>query len=157
MPRKHVYFGQRIVLTSAEMGDKQRRAIRVTKETKPLPNPRAAAWRAQRRHSAVAFSELIKDFERIREYMRQFYVYGFKSRSEYDLKSARSYDNERRRMDSWLSGYMSFRQDAAGKNVYLSVDSRNVTAAPSRTSWPAATPRPLKTRSCRTSPPYAKS
>ena len=44
----------------------------------------------------MAYSELIKSFDRIREYMRQFYVYGFKSRSEYDMKSARSYDNERR-------------------------------------------------------------
>ena len=39
----------------------------------------------------MAYSELIKRFERIRDYMRQFYVYGFKSREEYDAKSARSY------------------------------------------------------------------
>ena len=41
----------------------------------------------------MAYSELIKDFESIRAYMRDFYVYGFKSRNEYDKKSARSYDN----------------------------------------------------------------
>ena len=46
----------------------------------------------------MAYSELIKNFDRIRDYMREFYVYGFKSREEYDKKSARSYDNERR----WL-------------------------------------------------------
>ena len=46
----------------------------------------------------MAYSELIKNFDRIRDYMRQFYVYGFKSRNEYDKKSARSYDNERRRI-----------------------------------------------------------
>lgn len=45
----------------------------------------------------MAYSELIKNFDRIRDCMRQFYVYGFKSRTEYDRKSARSYDNERRR------------------------------------------------------------
>ena len=50
----------------------------------------------------MAYSELVKDYERIRDYMRQFYVYGFKSRDEYDAKSARSYDNERRRVESWL-------------------------------------------------------
>ena len=49
----------------------------------------------------MAYSELVKDYERIRDYMRQFYVYGFKSRDEYDAKSARSYDNERRRVESW--------------------------------------------------------
>jgi hypothetical protein len=74
----------------------------------------------------MAYSELIKNFERVRDYMRQFYVYGFKSRSEYDDKSGRSYDNERRRVESWLSEYMSFRQDAGGKNIFLSVDSRAI-------------------------------
>ena len=50
----------------------------------------------------MAYSELVKSFERIRNYMREFYVYGFKSRDEYGMKSARSYDNERRRIESWL-------------------------------------------------------
>ena len=74
----------------------------------------------------MAYSELIKNFERIRDYMREFYVYGFKSREEYDTKSARSYDNERRRIESWMGDYMSFHQDATGKNVFLSVDSRRI-------------------------------
>lgn len=78
----------------------------------------------------MAYSELIKNFEKIRDYMRSFYVYGFKSRSEFDAKSARSYDNERRRCESWLGEAMSFRQDAAGKRVFLSVDSRRVARNP---------------------------
>jgi len=78
----------------------------------------------------MAYSELIKNFERIRDYMRQFYVYGFKSRTEYDQKSSRSYDNERRRIESWLGDYMSFRQDASGKNIFLSVDSRTISRNP---------------------------
>ncbi len=63
----------------------------------------------------MAYSELIKNFSRIREYMREFYVYGFKSREEYNKKSARSYDDERRRMESWLGDFMRFRQTADGK------------------------------------------
>lgn len=78
----------------------------------------------------MAYSELIKDFERIRDYMRRFYVYGFMSRGEYDRKSARSYDNERRRVESWLGDYMSFRQDSDGKKVFLSVDSRAIDSNP---------------------------
>ena len=78
----------------------------------------------------MAYSELVKNIERIRDYMREFYVFGFKSRDEYDTKSARSYDNERRRIESWLGEYMSFRQDASGKNVFLSVDSRNIPRNP---------------------------
>lgn len=78
----------------------------------------------------MAYSELVKNFDRIRDYMRQFYVYGFKSRTEYDKKSARSYDNERRRLESWLGDYMRFRQSADGKNVFLSVDSRSIPGNP---------------------------
>ena len=78
----------------------------------------------------MAYSELIKNFEKIRAYMRDFYIYGFKSRNEYNRKSARSYDNEKRRIESWLGNYMSFHQDASGKNVFLSVDSRNITSNP---------------------------
>ena len=78
----------------------------------------------------MAYSELINNFARIRDYMREFYVYGFKSREEYDAKSARSYDNERRRIESWLGSYMSFRQDGSGKNVFLSVDSREIPRNP---------------------------
>lgn len=63
-----------------------------------------------------SYSELIKNFEKIRGYMREFYVYGFKSREEYDKKSARSYDDERRRMESWLGDHMSFVRTPEGKN-----------------------------------------
>ncbi len=55
-----------------------------------------------------SYSELIKDFERIRAYMRDFYVYGMKSRNEYTKKSARSYDDERRRLESWLGDDMNY-------------------------------------------------
>ena len=78
----------------------------------------------------MAYSELIKSFDRIRDYMRQFYVYGFKSRNEYDQKSARSYDNERRRIESWLGDFIRFRQTADGKNVFVSVDSRSIPCNP---------------------------
>ncbi len=74
----------------------------------------------------MAYSELIKNFSRIRTYMRSFYVYGFKHRGDFDEKSARGYDNERRRIESWLGEYMSFGQDADGRRVFLSVDSRAV-------------------------------
>lgn len=71
-----------------------------------------------------SYSELIKNFEKIRSYMREFYIYGFKSREEYIKKSSRSYDDERRRMESWLGDHMSFVQSAEGKNVFISIDSR---------------------------------
>lgn len=85
----------------------------------------------------MAYSELIKSFSRIREYMRQFYVYGFKRRDEYTKRSARSYDNERRRIESWLGDYMGFRQDSDGKQVFLSVDSRDLPQNPLYTAFKA--------------------
>ncbi len=78
----------------------------------------------------MAYSELIKSFGRIRAYLRSFYVYGFRHRDEFTEKSARSYDNERRRIESWLGDYMSFRQDADGRRVFLSVDSRSIPENP---------------------------
>ena len=72
----------------------------------------------------MAYNELIKNFNRIRDYMREFYVYGFKSRDKFTRKSSRSYDDERRRIESWLGDYMSFRQTADSKNVFMSIDSR---------------------------------
>ena len=78
----------------------------------------------------MAYSELIKNFSKIREYISQFFIYGFKSRNEYDSKSARSYDNERRRIESWLGDYMSFRQNSDGKNVFFAVDSRSIPSNP---------------------------
>lgn len=83
----------------------------------------------------MAYSELVKNFENVRAYMREFYVYGFKSRTEYDAKSARSYDNERRRLESWLGDYMRFTQTPEGKSVFLSVDSRVTRKNPFYKAW----------------------
>lgn len=85
----------------------------------------------------MAYSELIKNFNRIRDYMREFYIYGFKHRDEYTKKSARSYDDERRRMESLLGNYMKFRQNADGKSVFLSIDSRVSRHNPLYKAWKA--------------------
>ena len=64
-----------------------------------------------------------------------FYVYGFKSRDDYTKKSARSYDDEKRRIESWLGNYMKFHQTADGKNVFLSIDSRVTRHNPLYKAW----------------------
>ncbi|MBR5949221.1 MAG: WYL domain-containing protein [Clostridia bacterium] len=85
----------------------------------------------------MAYSELIKNFNRTREYMRQFYVFGFRSRDEYGMKSPRSYDDEKRRVESWLMEYMRFRHTHDGKNVFLSIDSRAAHFNPLHKAWRA--------------------
>ncbi len=84
-----------------------------------------------------SYSELIKNFEKIRTYMRDFYVYGFKNRDDYQTKSARSYDDERRRMESWLGDHMSFVRTPEGKNVFISIDSRTIRHNPLYNAWKA--------------------
>lgn len=81
------------------------------------------------------FQELIKNFERIRDYMRQFYIYGFKVRGEYGSKSARTYDNERRRIESYLSAYTRFEYTSKGKQVYINVDSKTIPVNPLYAAW----------------------
>ena len=84
-----------------------------------------------------SYNELIKNFEKIRAYMREFYVYGFKRRDDYQSKSARSYDDERRRLESWLGEHMHFVRTPEGKNVFISIDSRTSKHNPLYNAWKA--------------------
>ena len=94
----------------------------------------------------MAYQELIKDFNTTRSVLRDFYVQGFHTRQDFRLKSLRSYDNERRRVESWLRDAMGFRQEPEGKVVFLTVDCRTVRHNPlyeafrakSFTPWDAA-------------------
>ncbi len=81
------------------------------------------------------FTELIKSFDKIREYMRDFYIYGFKRRDEFTYKSSRTYDNERRRIASWLADHVSWDYSTKGKRVFLSVNSGRVPQNPLYKAW----------------------
>lgn len=74
----------------------------------------------------MAYKELIKSLTPVRNYAKDFFVYGFKSRTDFRQKSLRSYDNEKRRLESWLSPYMTFQQDSRKKNMFLSMDCRTL-------------------------------
>lgn len=83
------------------------------------------------------FSELIKSFSKSREYVRDFFVYGFKTREEFGGWSSRTYDNERRRLESWLSDYVRQDYTEKGKNIYLSIDSNLLDTNPLYQVWKA--------------------
>ncbi len=85
----------------------------------------------------MAYSELVKNLDHIRSYIRDFYVFGFKSRDDYDKKSLRSYDDEKRRLESWLGEYMTFRRTTEGKYAFISIDSRHVKHNPLYAAWKA--------------------
>ena len=78
----------------------------------------------------MAYSELIKNLDTLRTYIRSFYIYGFKTRDQFFGKSTRTYDDEKRRLENYLDGYMTFRPDENGKVTFLSIDSRHTTHNP---------------------------
>ena len=78
----------------------------------------------------MAYSELIKSLDTLRTYIRSFYIYGFKTKDKFSGKSSRTYDDEKRRLENYLDGYMTFRSDEKGKVHFLSIDSRHTAHNP---------------------------
>ena len=76
------------------------------------------------------YSELIKNFSRIRDYMREFFVFGFKTRNDFNQKSKRTYDNERRRIENYLGDLTKWEYSDSGKKVFISVDSSKIPINP---------------------------
>jgi len=85
----------------------------------------------------AGFTELIKNFDKIRDYTRDFFVYGYKCRNDYTRKSGRSYDNERRRIESYLSGYIKWETNSRGKNIFISTDTSDLSSNPLFSMWEA--------------------
>lgn len=81
------------------------------------------------------FQELIKNFDRIRNYMRQFFLYGFKVRSDFAEKSGRTYDNERRRIENYLADYIHADYTSKGKQISIRIDSKQLKSNPLYTAW----------------------
>lgn len=81
------------------------------------------------------FQELIKSFQKSRNYVRDFLVYGFKSRDDFTIKSGRTYDNERRRIESWLSEYIRTDYKTQGKTVSIALDSNLLDTNPLYRVW----------------------
>lgn len=84
-------------------------------------------------------SELMKSYERIRSYMRSFYVFGFEPKEALSRRlqqSARTYDNERRRIENWLGEYMQFQMEQ-GKIYYITLDASRLSRNPLYESWKA--------------------
>lgn len=81
------------------------------------------------------FQELIGSFPKTREYVRDFFVYGFKTRNDFKDKSPRTYDNERRRLESWLAPYVRKDYAADGSNLSLAIDSSLLDTNPLFQVW----------------------
>ena len=86
----------------------------------------------------MAYKELIKNYSKIRNYLKEFFVYGFNSRGNVGRKSDRSYDDEKRRISSWLGDYVEEDHGPDGKTTALSIDVRNVGFNPLYRAWKSA-------------------
>ncbi len=78
----------------------------------------------------AGFSELIKSFDKTRDYVRDFFIYGCKVRNDFNAKSSRTYDDEKRRVESWLIDYIHTDNSQRGKKVCISVDSGHISENP---------------------------
>lgn len=85
----------------------------------------------------MANNYYIRDFNRIREYMHDFYIYGF--RTGYYGKSKETYENEKNHIRLYLGDYMQFRQGENGNNrvYFISFDSRDIYTNPLYRAWKA--------------------
>ena len=83
---------------------------------------------------AKKFQELVKQFSTLRSYTREFLIYGFKSREEITLSSPRTYDNERRRLESLLEDYVET-QTVNNKKIYRLVLPANQADNPLHCLW----------------------
>lgn len=100
------------------------------------------------------YKELIKNFDKIKDYMRDFFIYGFKSRNDFacsveekDLtqvknknsfqKSKRTYDNERRRIESYLSPYMESNYIKHEKQNAILINTSEIDENPLYSAWKA--------------------
>lgn len=81
----------------------------------------------------MRFSELVKSLDRARRYLRDFYLFGYRTREEYE--AGRSYDNERRRIESWLGDSMRRTPAPGGRAVSLCLDAADEPRNPLYALW----------------------
>lgn len=77
-----------------------------------------------------SFSELVKHFDKTRSYIYDFFIYGYKRRGDFQHKSSRTYDDEKRRIKSWLGDYIQEDNSKKGKSVSISLDSGSISENP---------------------------
>ena len=83
------------------------------------------------------YTELIKNVGKIRDFTRDFFVYGLRGRGDYATVSARSFDNESRRIRSYMSDYIQEQRDSSGKTFAISSDTSAISVNPLFKVWQA--------------------
>lgn len=81
------------------------------------------------------YHERLRDMENTRWLMRDFLIYGFRTRNDQRLSSARTYDNERHRIESLLGDTLQWRQAEGGRQYFISADASALAANPLHRIW----------------------
>ncbi|MGN0578419.1 MAG: WYL domain-containing protein, partial [Ruminiclostridium sp.] len=77
--------------------------------------------------------------QKVRDYVRDFYIFGFRTREDYNTKSKRTYDNEKRRIESWLSDYVHTELSGHKKKVAVKIDCSRIYRNPLYKCYKSAT------------------
>lgn len=72
------------------------------------------------------FSELIKNIDILRRLIREFFVFGYKTRGDFDHKSGKTFDNDRRRIQNYFDEFFFGSKDKYGKRNSIMIDSDTV-------------------------------
>jgi hypothetical protein len=90
------------------------------------------------------FSELIKHLHRVRDYIRSAYLFDWRGRLDYEEKSPRTYDNERRRIESLFNEYVrnarvrsGFEGQTRKSSVSLMINATDIVRNPLYEVWRA--------------------
>lgn len=78
----------------------------------------------------AGYCELIKSFGKTRDYVLDFFIYGYKVRGDFSRKSKRTYDDEKRRVESWLGNHLRYDDSQRGRQISISVDSGHIAENP---------------------------
>ena len=76
------------------------------------------------------FSELIKNIDMLRRLIREFFVFGYKTRTDFDRKSSKTFDNDKRRIQNYFEEYFYGARDKNGKRNAILIDSDRAGANP---------------------------
>ena len=76
------------------------------------------------------YHERLRELDNTRRLMRDFLIYGFRTRNDQKLSSARTYDNERHRIEGLLGDTLQWRQSDSGRQYFISAEAAALDADP---------------------------
>ena len=76
------------------------------------------------------YHERLRDLDHTRWLMRDFLIHGFRPRNDQRLGSARTYDNERHRIEALLGDTLQWRQGEGGREYFIAAESAALNANP---------------------------